>query len=88
MPGGAPPADGVVRVGRTKAGRGGKLVTVVTGLPGDEAALKAVLSATSSGCAAPAARCATAPSRCRATTATGWPRTSARTGHRVKLTGG
>jgi translation initiation factor 1 len=44
MPGGAPPADGVVRVGRTKAGRGGKLVTVVTGLPGDEAALKAVLS--------------------------------------------
>ncbi len=44
LPGGAPPTDGVVRVGRTKAGRGGKLVTVVTGLPGDEAALKAVLS--------------------------------------------
>ena len=29
----APPADGVVRVGRTKAGRGGKTVTLVTGLP-------------------------------------------------------
>ena len=28
-----PPNDGVVRVGRTKSGRGGKTVTVVTGLP-------------------------------------------------------
>jgi translation initiation factor 1 len=29
----AQPTDGVVRVGRTKAGRGGKTVTLVTGLP-------------------------------------------------------
>jgi translation initiation factor 1 len=43
MPGGAPPADGIVRVGRTRSGRGGKLVTVVTGLPGDEAAMRAAL---------------------------------------------
>jgi translation initiation factor 1 len=28
-----PPGDGVVRVSRTKAGRGGKTVTLVTGLP-------------------------------------------------------
>ena len=28
-----PPADGVVRVSRTKTGRGGKTVTLVTGLP-------------------------------------------------------
>lgn len=29
-----PPADGVVRVSRTSSGRGGKTVTLVTGLPG------------------------------------------------------
>jgi translation initiation factor 1 len=29
------PADGVVRVFREKGGRGGKIVTVVRGLPGD-----------------------------------------------------
>jgi translation initiation factor 1 len=28
-----PPGDGIVRVSRTKAGRGGKTVTLVTGLP-------------------------------------------------------
>jgi translation initiation factor 1 len=31
--------DGYVRLAREKAGRGGKVVTVVTGLPGDAAAL-------------------------------------------------
>lgn len=30
---GAPPRDGVVRVSRTSSGRGGKTVTLVTGLP-------------------------------------------------------
>jgi translation initiation factor 1 len=30
------PADGVVRVSRTKAGRKGKTVTVITGLPASE----------------------------------------------------
>lgn len=34
--------DGVVRVRRETKGRGDKTVTVVTGLPGDEAALKAL----------------------------------------------
>lgn len=28
-----PPGDGIVRISRTKAGRGGKTVTLVTGLP-------------------------------------------------------
>jgi translation initiation factor 1 len=40
---GGPPADGIVRVGRTRGGRGGKVVTQVTGLPGGEAELKAAL---------------------------------------------
>jgi translation initiation factor 1 len=40
----AVPADGVVRVGRTKSGRKGRVVTLVTGLPGDEAALKTSLA--------------------------------------------
>lgn len=36
--------DGVVRVSRTKAGRGGKTVTLITGLPaGDVAAVGATL---------------------------------------------
>jgi translation initiation factor 1 len=34
-----PPGDGVVRVRRETKGRGGKTVTVVTGLPGDDVAL-------------------------------------------------
>lgn len=35
-----PPADGIVRVGRSSSGRRGKTVTVVTGLPaGDVAAV-------------------------------------------------
>jgi translation initiation factor 1 len=36
-----PPNDGVVRVGRTKSGKGGKTVTQVTGLPGGDAELRA-----------------------------------------------
>ncbi len=34
--------DGTVRVTRERGGRGGKVVTVITGLPGDDAALSAV----------------------------------------------
>jgi translation initiation factor 1 len=34
--------DGVVRVRRETKGRGGKTVTVVTGVPGDEAAIRAL----------------------------------------------
>ena len=37
-----PAGDGVVRVRRETKGRGGKTVTVITGLPGDDAALKAL----------------------------------------------
>lgn len=34
--------DGVVRIARDRKGRGGKTVTVITGLPGDDAALAAL----------------------------------------------
>ena len=37
------PRDGTVRLHRSKSGRGGKTVTLITGLPGDEAALDALL---------------------------------------------
>ena len=33
------PSDGVVRIARDRKGRGGKTMTVITGLPGDDAAL-------------------------------------------------
>ena len=33
---GGPPKDGVVRVSRTSAGRGGKTVTLVTGVPSSD----------------------------------------------------
>lgn len=36
----AVPADGIVRIHHDRAGRGGKTVTLVTGLPGNEAQLK------------------------------------------------
>ncbi|WP_243373732.1 translation initiation factor Sui1 [Geotalea sp. SG265] len=36
------PGDGIVRVQRETKGRGGKTVTVITGLPGDDNALKAI----------------------------------------------
>ena len=47
----APSGDGIVRVSRTKAGRGGKTVTLVTGLPtGDlDAAAKALRRLCGSG---------------------------------------
>lgn len=37
------PHDGVVRLRRQKGGRGGKTTTTITGLPGNEADLDAVL---------------------------------------------
>jgi translation initiation factor 1 len=37
-----PAGDGIVRVRRETKGRGGKTVTVVTGVPGNEDALKAL----------------------------------------------
>jgi translation initiation factor 1 len=35
-----PRSDGIVRVSREKTGRGGKVVTVIRGLPGDAAELR------------------------------------------------
>lgn len=35
-------SEGVVRIARDRKGRGGKTVTVITGLPGDDAALAAL----------------------------------------------
>ena len=46
------PLDGVVRLHRDKKGRGGKVVTLVTGLPGNEAALDALLKQLKQHCGA------------------------------------
>ncbi len=50
------PDDGVVRVQRDKRGRGGKTATTVTGLPGDEAALDALLKTLKTHCGAGGSR--------------------------------
>lgn len=49
---GAPPDDGVVRVQRDKKGRGGKTATTVTGLPGSESDLDALLKTLKQHCGA------------------------------------
>ncbi len=46
------PADGVVRLHRDKKGRGGKVVTLITGLPGNAAALDALLKQLKQHCGA------------------------------------
>lgn len=46
----AVPDDGIVRVHRQKAGRGGKTATLVTGLAGSEADLDAILKALKAQC--------------------------------------
>ncbi|HYN62868.1 MAG TPA: stress response translation initiation inhibitor YciH, partial [Rubrivivax sp.] len=48
----APQGDGVVRVSRESKGRGGKVVTLVRGLPLDEAALAALGKRLRSACGA------------------------------------
>lgn len=45
------PDDGVVRIQRDRKGRGGKTATVVTGLPGSEAELDALLKTLKQSCA-------------------------------------
>lgn len=45
------PDDGVVRVQRDKKGRGGKTATTVTGLPGNDADLDALLKVLKQHCA-------------------------------------
>lgn len=47
-----PPNDGVVRVQRERSGRRGKTVTVVTGLPGSDSELDAVLKRLKQHCGA------------------------------------
>lgn len=49
---GGPPDDGVVRIQRSKQGRGGKTVTLVTGLPGSDAELEALLKTLKQLCGA------------------------------------
>jgi translation initiation factor 1 len=59
-PQGAPPAaakpatpdDGIVRIMRDRKGRGGKTATAITGLPGTEAELDAMLKKLKQQCAA------------------------------------
>lgn len=46
----AVPDDGIVRVHRQKAGRGGKTATLITGLPGSEADLDTILKALKAQC--------------------------------------
>ena len=53
---GAPPDDGVVRVQRDRKGRGGKTATTVTGLPGTEAELDAILRTLKQHCGAGGSR--------------------------------
>lgn len=44
------PDDGIVRVHRQKAGRGGKVATLVTGLPGNDADLDSLLKTLKAQC--------------------------------------
>lgn len=53
---GAPPADGVVRIQRDRKGRGGKVATTITGLPGDDASLDALLKRLKQLCGAGGSR--------------------------------
>lgn len=46
------PADGIVRIQRDKKGRGGKTVTVITGLRGTDAELDALLKLLKQACGA------------------------------------
>ena len=46
----APAGDGIVRIGRETGGRGGKTVTVVRGLPMDDAALAALAKRLKAAC--------------------------------------
>lgn len=52
----AVPDDGYVRIRREKGGRGGKTVTTITGLPGAERELDAVLKVLKQLCGAGGAR--------------------------------
>lgn len=51
-----PPEDGIVRVQRDSRGRGGKTATTITGLPGTEAELEALLKMLKQHCGAGGSR--------------------------------
>ena len=48
--GARPPGDGIVRVRRETTGRGGKTVTVIRGVPGDDATLNELAGALKRRC--------------------------------------
>ena len=52
----APPDDGVVRIMRDRRGRGGKTATTITGLPGSESELDALLKTLKQHCGAGGSR--------------------------------
>lgn len=83
----AAPDDGVVRLHRTKSGRGGKTVTLITGLPGSEAELDGLLKVLKQHCGAGGSR----DGRTIEIQGDHRDRLQARLealGHRVKLAGG
>ncbi len=51
-----PPADGFVRIRRETKGRGGKTVTTISGLPGSERELQALLTVLKQHCGAGGSR--------------------------------
>lgn len=53
---GSPPDDGVVRVQRDRKGRGGKTATTITGIPGTDAELDALLKTLKTWCGAGGSR--------------------------------
>ncbi len=53
---GAPPEDGIVRVQRDSRGRGGKTATTVTGVPGTELEMDALLKTLKQHCGAGGSR--------------------------------
>jgi translation initiation factor 1 len=50
------PNDGIVRIMRDRKGRGGKIASTITGLPGDETALDAILKDLKQTCGAGGSR--------------------------------
>jgi translation initiation factor 1 len=84
---GAPPDDGIVRIMRDRKGRGGKTATTITGLPGSDAELDALLKRLKQLCGAGGSR----EGRTLAIQGDHRERLQAALetlGHRVKLAGG
>ncbi len=82
------PADGVVRIQREKKGRGGKTVTVVTGLPGGASELDALLKDLKQHCGAGGTRDGAAVLEIQGDHRARIEARLVALGHRVKVTGG